>query len=72
MNLKQKKAANRLQAALVAAGKAGLMGGVFNGSFCLWPENKHLEHDPIFFERVEEVGIILYTPEVDLDGGAGV
>ena len=72
MNAKQKKIAERLRKALIAVGEADLSGGVYDGAFCLWPSGMHPKHEIGFFDEVEKCGIILYTPGVDLDGGAGV
>lgn len=73
MNPEQIKAAKRLRSALVGIGKAGLAGGVYDGNFCVYPANQRPSHDIDFFYNVEKkVGEILWTPGVDLDGGAGV
>ena len=71
MTPEQIKAANSLQRALNKCGKTGLSGGVFGGHFCLWPSGSMPMHTADFFESVEERGVILHTPEVILDGGAG-
>ena len=75
MNEAQKKAATQVTRALKKAGKAGLTGGVFDGTFCLWPmkdDGYIMEGGLEFFERIEEKGELLYTSPIRLDGGAGV
>ena len=70
LNEKQRKAANNLRLALNRAGKAGLIGGVFSGNFCIWRACDYLGGDD-FFETIEDIGEILHTPHIELDGGAG-
>ena len=73
MNEKQEKAANRLRLALNYAGKCGLTGGVFCESFCVWPEHSGVCPGERFFDDIRACGgEVLFTPEIDLDGGAGV
>ena len=72
MTKEQERAAEKLRKALIEVGRLGLAGGVYDGNFCLFPLGQHPEHDIDFFEGVEKVGIILYTPGVNLDGGAGI
>jgi len=73
MDEKQKTIACRLEKLLNAADDANLMGGVYEGSFCLWPINKAplIRHNAEFFDAVEEHGIILLS-RMGLDGGAGI
>lgn len=71
MTPEQVKAANALKRALNKCGKAGLSGGVFSGHFCLWPAGSMPMHTAEFGEFVEDRGVILDTPEIYLDGGAG-
>jgi hypothetical protein len=73
MNKKQKQAATRLEKALKACGEAGLTGGVFDGMFCLWPNNPDPHPSDCgfrFFEVVDEIGLIIRTPMI-IDGGSG-
>lgn len=74
MTRKQMRAVKRLTAALDACHAAGLMGGVYEYSFRVWPIDS--KPDPRdtgrhFFERIEEVGATAYSNMI-LDGGAGV
>lgn len=73
MNAKQKSALERLTKALEACHKAGLQGGVFDGSFLVWPADA--KPDPregdSFFEDVDAIGGRARTKMI-LDGGAGV
>jgi hypothetical protein len=75
MNAKQKRAVQRLAKALEACHSAGLMGGVYDGSFWAWPDDT--KPDPRdgdnwkFFENVDAVGMKAET-RMNLDGGAGV
>jgi hypothetical protein len=74
MNKRQAAAAESLRKALNRCAKAGLQGGVFDGSFCVWPEK--LEPSPFemgaqFFDHVAEYGGNLWPVEMHLDGGAG-
>jgi hypothetical protein len=72
----QRSAAIRLEMALKNCKKVGLQGGVYDGSFCLWPEG--YKPDPRdgdsfkFFENLEEIGEIIRSSTMTLDGGAGV
>lgn len=75
MSDKQIAATERLRKALEACHKAGLKGGVYDGSFYIWPITT--EPDPRdaphfgFFEAVKEVGALIHS-DMNLDGGAGV
>jgi hypothetical protein len=68
----QKEYAEKLALLLMEMKMLGLEGGVYGGSFCLWPNDIEIERDNDFFESVNEFGIILFTPGINLDGGAGV
>ena len=76
MNAKQKKAVVRLGKALEACHKAGLMGGVYDGSFWAWPAASPDPRDGpdkefgAFFLNVDAVGMKAET-KMSLDGGAG-
>jgi hypothetical protein len=74
MNAKQTAAAERIRKAFVAAHKAGLQGGVYDGTFMVWPEKS--KPDPRdcglqFFDAVDEIGQKIHTL-MRLDGGSGV
>ncbi len=74
-NKRQRAAATRLRKALDACHEAGLKGGVFSSSFCLWPIKTTPEQDPFnagiyFFRVVDEIGESLDS-KMSLDGGAG-
>lgn len=76
MNEKQKRAAESLRKALIRCGKAGLSGGVYDGTFCIWPASRTEEQHPAeskgcFFAAVEEDGELLRQYDMILDGGAG-
>lgn len=71
LNREQYKVANRLQHALDDMKKVGLVGGVYEGLFCIWPRGFDPHQSTNFFEAVEERGEILYTAS-SIDGGAGV
>lgn len=77
MNEKQIKAARSLQKSLAKCSAAGLRGGVFDSSFCVWPiDAPHPESLGIyedFFEGVEKIGgvVIDSAHRMILDGGAG-
>jgi len=72
MSTAQINAVRQLQRAITACGKVGLMGGIYSGVVCVWPEG----HDPYtgpgsFFEEVEKVGET-FKPKMKMDGGCGV
>ncbi len=73
MTKRQILAVKRLERALTQCHNAGLEGGVYDGSFCVWPTGSFdiLESGNKFFGRVEEYGATLDSP-MTLDGGAGV
>ncbi len=74
MNAKQAKATMKLEAVLAECHKAGLKGGVFDCSFCVWPANGKpdpYESGSRFFEVIEDIGEVIHSP-MSLDGGAGV
>ena len=74
MNKKQMLAADRLEKALNHCGKVGFTGGVFEDRFCLWDSKKtdpYVNESYDFFTIIEEEGIMLFTSEIILDGGAG-
>ena len=71
---KHVKAIERLHKALNHCHKAGLKGGVWDGSFYVWPIDA--EPDPRdagvrFFEAIREVGGDHVYTQMWLDGGAG-
>jgi hypothetical protein len=74
MNEDQIKAAKSIERALKKAGKLGLSGGVYDGTFCIWPSGSvdTMDESTNFFDDVEEHGMSLFTPGMHLDGGAGV
>lgn len=74
MNLEREKAARKLKLALDACHKAGLQGGVFSGTFFVWPNGK----DPYDFgghgdyeQAVIDCGGTIVFTDMALDGGAG-
>lgn len=72
MTEEQEKAITQLKYALNRCAKVGLKGGVFDGSFCIYPNDTGYHHPggDGFFEWVESIGEILQC-KMDLDGGAG-
>lgn len=70
----QLKAIRKLELALIAAGKAGLAGGVYDGSFILWNDLQEFETVvPVVMGGGDVEGAVtLDIPGIDLDGGAGV
>lgn len=73
MNKEQTAAVRSLVAALDKCAKAGLQGGVFDTSFCVWPEGAepHPNDAPEFFSGVENIGGKVLDTHMYLDGGAG-
>ncbi len=75
MNKKQERAAESLKKALGRCAAAGLRGGVYEGSFCIWPISgipDPLDGPPRdFFGTIHEYGVILHGVKMMLDGGAG-
>ena len=79
MNKKQIVAAKSLERALKKCGLVGLVGGVFDGSFCVWPSDCISPHrveesgENDFFGAVEKesCGIVLHHGDMYLDSGAG-
>ena len=45
MNDTQTKAATQLKKALNACAKAGLQGGIYEGTFCVWPITARSPHE---------------------------
>lgn len=81
MTQKQHRATGSLKKALNRCAAAGLRGGVYDASFCIWPidgpdprENNFSEvrAGGQFFNLVSEHGVILDGVKMMLDGGAGV
>ena len=74
LNEEQLKAAKSLERALNKCGKVGLSGGVYDSSFILFDENESREEvvESLFLNGEDERGVSLLTPEISLDGGAGV
>ena len=76
MNNEQIKAAKSLQTALNKCAKSGLSGGVYDGTFCIWPTGEDPEAGANskkyidFFDAVDHLGMQLST-NMYLDGGAG-
>ena len=70
----QLKAAKSLERALNKCGRAGLKGGVYDGGFVIICGNADRESvvERLFRGDDEESGISLHTPDIALDGGAGV
>jgi hypothetical protein len=75
MTKTQMTAVNQLQRALNACANAGLSGGVFDGTFCIWPLEQtreiHAGAKGDFFVNVETHGCMLHV-SMQLDGGAGI
>lgn len=74
MTREQELAATQLLRAFRKCQKAGLNGGVFDGSVCLWPKEHHeeiMEAGPDFFHKVDEHGQSFVINGMVLDGGAG-
>ncbi len=73
MNKAQIVAAKSVERALNKAGRVGLTGGVFDSKFCLWPGNcEDIPPGREFFDLIYKKGMVLHTPDIFLDGGAGV
>lgn len=74
MTPKQTAAIRRLEKTLAHCHKNGLMGGVFDGAFCVWPlgTEPHPQDSENFFRAVEKCGVILSADLMCLDGGSGV
>ncbi len=77
MNTKQLAAAKRLGKSLDACHKAGLMGGVYDGAFYVWPSDakpdpRDSPHFGFFVALREESGGDMIETIMSLDGGAGV
>lgn len=82
MTKAQMQAARGLSTALAKCGRYGLRGGVYSGSFCIWPKSKPHPEEIVmassggvrFFGAVEgdSGGMILGSGTMYLDGGAGV
>ncbi len=75
LNEKQKRAVKSLIRALNNADAAGLVGGVYDSSFCVWPVGA-IDLDSAgnnFFRLVSEHGHCIGCDEVSmrLDGGSG-
>mgnify|MGYP006130771233 CR=1 FL=1 len=73
LNDEQYKAAKAVERALIKAGKAGLAGGVYDGTFLLFP--KELDREDTVTEIMggnDEIGYSVPDHHIDLDGGAGV
>jgi len=49
---------------------AGLMGGVFDNSFCIWPIGNDPHAGGRFSDNVYEFGEVINS-DMNLDGGAG-
>ena len=71
MNSQQQKAIAALKRGLTMCHNAGLMGGVFESNFCVWPNGKNPHEGDRFFDNIEEFGAFVDT-DMNLDGGAGV
>lgn len=73
MTQKQFSAIARLKKALDRCHAVGLQGGVYDGSFCLWPvEGVDPRDTENFFGAVDNYGMSLREVKMSLDGGAGV
>ncbi len=75
LNKKQQRAVNSIRKALNKAHVAGLSGGVYDGSFCIWPTKVHetvMGSGRQFFEIVHVHGEVMSEVIMHLDGGAGV
>ncbi len=73
MNVKQKRAAERLEKALENCHRSGLKGGVFDSTFYVWPIDgpDPYEAGTQFFAVIDGSGTAMNTL-MSLDGGAGV
>ena len=73
MNFRQRKAAMALQRALADCAEVDLTGGVYDGTFCIWPANRKSPHDfEEFFQGVKDLGgDTLPGHGMSLDGGVG-
>lgn len=74
MTKRQQQSATALELALERCHRAGLKGGVFDSSFCVWPIESPcpFESGSEFFDVIRKNGMILYRTSMSLDGGAGV
>jgi hypothetical protein len=75
LHQEQNAAIANLTKALDRCAKAGLMGGVYDRNFCVWPVGTYhpLEMKEFdFFEAVAHLGGDSIVTEMMLDGGAGV
>ena len=76
MNHDQDKAIKSLTRALNKCAKYGLSGGVYDGSFCVWPSELDPERERNsgryfdWFEAVDDRGKVI-SCNMHLDGGAG-
>jgi hypothetical protein len=74
MTKKQLACVAAMERLLERCKKVGLQGGVFDGTFCLWPEKGPHPADGKsswdFFDRVKEFGVIIHT-NMSIDGGSG-
>ena len=69
----QLKAVDSVRRALEKAGKSGLSGGVYDGAFILFPSCENRAAIVESLSSGEKCnGVDLYTPNINLDGGAGV
>lgn len=78
MNEEQAKAAKSLQRVLNKCAKLGLTGGVFDGSFCVWPIIGECPHrvsesqaNDFFGAVADECEGKQLVTNMELDGGAG-
>lgn len=75
MTLQQLAAIEMLRNALGQCHVNELKGGVFDGRFCIWPQDTNpdpYESGIRFFEVIEKHGEVLHDVRMNLDGGAGV
>jgi hypothetical protein len=70
MNKEQFQASMQLTKALNRCHAVGLVGGVYEGKFCIWPKEEKPHEAPWFFAAIDELGDMIETP-MKLDGGAG-
>ena len=75
MPIEQVAAMRQLKRALNRCADAGLRGGVYDGSFCLWPTEagNPLDYGGDFFAALEDQcgGCMVVGCRLDMDGGAG-
>ncbi len=74
LNRKQKSSVAALHNAFEKARLSGLEGGVYDGTFCVWPEGSFYPYESgrNFFRSVDAHGVAMSEVRMKLDGGSGV